>query len=212
MERMRTTANLTKLGVYPGQLPIDSGSGNSVYKVTQFPFGPSALKLFDLPSSEKLTLNNVDKYRKTTGEVAHMVSGARDDLSVRHFQDCVFRWTVNNIQKVGLVRLDSNKIVPYTRSPWVDGISLGEIFSYPHNINEEPYDRLKEGGFVGFLREELHRFNRLLKYNYDLNHGNKVNLLPLNVSVRSKGGSAFDLVVTNIREFVNIRQDRLYRR
>jgi len=201
-EQIITVPNLRLLGVHPDQQHADSGSGTTVYKVGLI---PTALKVFGLPGYKLPTLHDVRNYRHTTNDLQKEVQCYPHHLTQKKHQDFIFKWTINPIAAVGLVRLDTKKVVPYTLSPWITGVSLGDLFSHSTKVSSIFAD-LQNESTLGFLRAEFARFNKLLRFNHPYPIGT-TNLLALNVLVRrAQKDNHFDLVITNIREFIDRHQ------
>ena len=203
-EQIRTVPSLRLLGVSPDQPHADSGSGTTIYKVGLI---PKALKVFDLPSSEKLTLADVEGYQHTTDHFRRKIANYRRDLITREYLGFKYTWRVNPITSVGLVNLGNDQTVPFSLSPWINGISLGDLFSHPERLASLHLPNNPE--MTGFLHQELTRFRELLQFNYP--YSSSIKLIALNVLLERQGRNNYGLVITNIREFVNRRQNRLYK-
>ncbi|MBI2325831.1 hypothetical protein HYU91_00370 [Candidatus Collierbacteria bacterium] len=173
----------------PKERRIDSGSGTTVYKL-EYPFFPLAKKVFDLPGSAEIGLAELRSYQRLTNELSTGLARARPDL-IRRIQPqgeprLAVSWSINPIYHVGRGR-DGHL---FTLSPFIEGVSLAEIFqknSYPAES-------------IAFLKDEMVRISRLLEYEYPYY---RLRLTALNILLReTTSPSSVDLIITNIRESV----------
>lgn len=193
------TKNLRSLGVHPDQESVDSGGGTTLYKVHVFPYGACGLKVFDLPGSELVTIYGVDNYKRQTNFFVRELKSARTELVQKEFKtegnSILFHWRICPIYSSGLVRLPDSLTVPYTLNKWIDGESLADIFGEKSDSKQYEYgDDMKR-----FLRGELIRFNRMLRFDYP-NEG--VDLISRNVLLSrvNEVEDRYDLTVVNLRE------------
>ncbi len=173
----------------PKERFIDSGSGTTVYKL-EYPFLSLAKKVFDLPGSAEISLAELRSYQRLTNELSTDLARARPDL-IRRTQPrgesrLVVSWSINPIYYVG--RGQDKHL--FTLSPFINGISLAEIFQG----NTYPVES------IAFLKDEMVRISRLLEYEYPYY---RLRLIALNILLReTTSPNSVDLIITNIRESV----------
>jgi hypothetical protein len=192
-ERMNCLPSLSFLGVFaPKKQKIDSGTGSTIYRV-----GPVVVKVYDLPGSEGLNIYGIRNFESDTLEVKKTVENLNPGLRCPCLGEYCFRWRVNPINATGLVNT-GNSIHPWSLSPFVNGVSIGDFLDDNKELNLPGIetDHLKE-----FLKSELIRFNRLLKSYLDIYELGLINITALNTLVVIKG-KKIDLFITSIRDYV----------
>lgn len=176
---------------------VDSGSGTTITKQYDLlRLQDVAVRTFNLHGSENVSIHHLRAYQQLTNTVARKVDRARVDLRSRVFQgesgQHKFDWKVNPIHHVG-----EGPDGLYTTSPYVEGLSLGELFNNRIDVLNALDPKL-----AGFLRQEFSRFGKLLNYEFPYQH---LRLIALNVTMTNLRGSDHQLVITNLREYVDPR-------
>lgn len=180
---------------------IDSGSGTTVdRRFDLLRFKDVVVKTYNLHGSEDVNIHSLRAYQELTNRVARKVGSAREDLRMRVFSaggvDHRFSWVINPIHHVG-----EGSDGVYSTSPLIQGVSLGELFT-----NKQAILTAIDPELVNFLRDEFARFRKLLDYEFSYQN---LKLIALNVTLTNLDGEDHQLVVTNIREYINNRGNPL---